>query len=276
MQYRSLVGFVLVLFSTVLAGKSQRESIPSASMEKDIKATVVIPESYHDSTKSNTKFPTLYLLHGYSQDHTVWNRILPIEELADKYGFLIVGLDGGFNSWYIDSPVKNGSKYETFVAVEAVAYIDSVYRTIPHKDGRAILGSSMGGHGALTIVARHPDVFSAASSISGIMDLTEFPTQWDITSVLGSFRNNRQIWLNHSFVGLAEVLRGTRNLIVLDCGQSDFALGGNRKAHRILEEFGVAHNYWERPGGHTPNYVADSFEFHLLLFSRRLRTALKK
>ncbi len=268
-----MVGYVLVLLTTVMAGKTQRESIPSPSMEKSIKATVVIPELYYDSTKSKTEFPVLYLLHGYSQDHAVWKRILPIEDLADKYGFIIVGLDGGFNSWYIDSPVKNESKYETFVAVEAVGYVDSVYRTIAHKEGRAILGSSMGGHGALTIMAKHPDVFSAASSISGIMDLTEFPTQWDITTVLGSFRNNRQIWHDHSFVGLAEELRGTRNLIVLDCGLSDFALTGNRKAHKILEELGVAHNYWERPGGHTPNYVADSFEFHLLIFARRLRCA---
>jgi S-formylglutathione hydrolase FrmB len=52
---------------------------------------------------------------------------------------------------------------------ELVPWIDATYRTIAARRGRAIAGVSMGGYGALSYAARHPDTFAAAASFSGAL-----------------------------------------------------------------------------------------------------------
>lgn len=77
------------------------------------------------------------------------------------------------NSWYFDSPVDTAYRYETHISKEVVGFIDGHYRTRANKKYRAITGLSMGGHGALFIALRHSDIFGAAGSISGGVDLKE-------------------------------------------------------------------------------------------------------
>ena len=100
--------------------------------------------------------------------------------MADTYGVIIVMPDGGFDSWYYDSPVEPTYRYETFVARELVEYIDSHYRTKAEPSARAIAGLSMGGHGALYLAIRHQNVFGAAGSLSGGVDIRPFPDNWNI------------------------------------------------------------------------------------------------
>ena len=88
---------------------------------------------------------------------------------------IIVCPDGGFGSWYWDSPVDAGSQYETYVSNELVTWIDSKYKTIKTRKGRAITGLSMGGQGALYLAFRHQDIFGAAGSMSGGVDIRPFP-----------------------------------------------------------------------------------------------------
>ena len=166
--------FLTLLLPCCLAFPAERTvvSIPSKSMKKSFKAEIITPSEY---VNVNGNFSTIYLLHGYSGDYTTWSRIVPLESYADAYHVIIVCPDGNFNSWYVNSPVRRDSRFETYVADEVVSFVDSAYRTWAEADGRAIIGTSMGGHGATTILARHPDKFCGAGSISGIMDLTDFP-----------------------------------------------------------------------------------------------------
>jgi S-formylglutathione hydrolase FrmB len=131
----------------------------------------------------------------------------------------------------------------------------------------------MGGHGALTILAGHPQRFAGAGSISGIMNLGDFPDKWGLPQALGAYANNRDIWKRASFVGQYDKLAGVEAGIVLDCGTADFALPGNRHMHALLLDADIPHQYFERPGSHTPSYVAEALEYHLLYFSRLLEKA---
>ena len=76
-------------------------------------------------------------------------------------------------------------RYETFISDELVKYVDSHYKTVADRKGRAITGLSMGGHGAMWNGLRHSDVFSAAGSTSGGVDYPPFPEK------LGDERTNR-------------------------------------------------------------------------------------
>lgn len=102
------------------------------------------------------------------------------------------------------------------------------------------------------------------------MDLGEFPRNWDIAKVLGNFGKNRKLWKEYSFTGIIEKLKVSNRKVVLDCGVDDFALKGNRKVHARMIELDIPHEYFERPGGHTPVYVRNCIEYHIITFSQVL------
>ncbi|HUI91918.1 MAG TPA: alpha/beta hydrolase family protein [Chitinivibrionales bacterium] len=233
-------------------------------MNKSFKAVIVTPGEYRAGVN---KFSVIYLLHGYSNDYSSWSKISPLEEYADSFHLIFVCPDGNYNSWYIDSRVKTGSKFDTYISKEVIAFIDSAYRTWSLEKGRVIIGSSMGGHGATTLLAKHPDLYCGAGSISGIMDLSEFPGEWDLAEVLGGYAANASSWTSNSFFSLCEKLAGKNKTLILDCGTSDFALPCNRKTHQKMLALNIAHEYFERPGGHTPFYARKALGIHVKYFS---------
>jgi S-formylglutathione hydrolase FrmB len=259
---------LLLLFAATQASQTSIVSIPSADMNKSFNAAVITPEEYKNSSN---RFSVVYLLHGYSGDYLTWSRVAPLDEYADRYHVVFVCPDGNFNSWYMDSPVRADSKFESYLINDVVPFVDKNYRTWAQARGRAIIGSSMGGHGAATILAKHCSLFCGAGSISGIMDLTEFPSQWDLHVVLGDFRTSAGLWKSRSFLMLCEKLVGQSKALILDCGESDFALPGNRRTHEKLLAFGIPHQYFERPGAHSLEYAGQNVEFHILYFSRILQ-----
>jgi S-formylglutathione hydrolase FrmB len=139
-------------------------------MQRSIKTVVIRPSSYGNNTK---RFPVVYLLHGAFGRYSNWILKVPhIQELADEYQMMIVCPDGGYTSWYFDSPVDSSFRFETFVGMEVPAYIDANYRTIADRKGRAITGLSMGGHGGIFLGFRHADLYSACGSTSGALHVT--------------------------------------------------------------------------------------------------------
>jgi S-formylglutathione hydrolase FrmB len=88
--------------------------------------------------------------------------------------------------------------------------------------------------------------------------------------VLGEYQKNMVVWKNSSFFWLMEKLSGKNKMIILDCGTSDFALPGNRKTHEKLARLGITHEYYERPGSHSPIYAQKVLESHIRYFSRIL------
>ncbi len=259
--------FVLLLWATLFAGFKKVVSIDSESMKKSYKATVVFPDTYRES---EDRFSVVYLLHGYSGNHTSWPKTVPLKEYADRYQLIFVCPDAHRNSWYIDSPHKKNSDFQTYIAKEVPAFIEKTFRAKSETEGRALLGSSMGGHGALTILAEYPKLFCGASSVSGIMDLTEFPDQWEIKDVLGEYESTSSQWEEHSFISRASSLIDAGKAVSFGCGTEDFALPGNRKAHKLLMRYGIPHDYHERPGDHHWHYVRRNAEYHILFLSRVL------
>jgi S-formylglutathione hydrolase FrmB len=236
-------------------------------MKRTFRALTVVPNSY---SAGKRRYSVIYLLHGYGSDFRSWPSVVPLEQFADRYQMIFVAIDGGVNSWYLDSPVDRKSQFASYIVNEVIPAIDSNCRTQASASGRAIIGSSMGGHGALTLLARHALMFRGAGSISGIMDLAEFPDRWEIGRVLGQCQANRLMWQQNSFVGLLDSLRGKNRALVMDCGTEDFALPGNRRVHDLLLQSKIPHDYCERPGDHTSRFVARVAEYQILYFSRLL------
>ncbi len=255
------------LFSlTAQAARVDTVSIYSAAMQREIPALVITPDSYAASDTS--RYPTVYLLHGYSGDYRDWVVKAPeVIALADQHQVVIVCPDGGYNSWYLDSPLQDSSQYETHVAQEIIAFMDTTYRTIANRTGRAITGLSMGGHGALFLALRHPDTFGAAGSMSGGVDLTYNTNAWEISEKLGPYEEHLLRWDSLSVVNLVALQPPDSLTMIIDCGTDDFFFAINQQLHRTLLKQTIAHDYIVRPGRHQWEYWNEAVLYQLLFFA---------
>ncbi len=117
-------------------------------------------------------FPCLYLLHGLSDDETIWERRTGIERYATKYGIAVVMPFGG-RSFYSDE--KHGGAYYTYIAKELPAIMEDMFRISQKPSDRYIGGNSMGGYGALKIALRECGRYAAAFALSPVTDIAMEP-----------------------------------------------------------------------------------------------------
>ena len=233
-------------------------------MKKNIKTCVIVPDNYK---KNKKKFPVVYLLHGYSGNYATWVKSFKdVSIQVDKYGFIAIGVDGNYSSWYFDSPIDPTFKYETYVIDELIPFIDQKYKTIANREGRAISGLSMGGHGALYLSLKHQDVFGAAGSMSGGVDIRPFPEKWDIKNRLGAITDFPENWEKNTVVNLIELNQNNNLKLIIDCGVDDFFIDVNRELHQKMLALKIDHDYIERPGKHNIDYWENSLKFQLLFF----------
>ncbi len=257
---------LLIFTSALQAGTVDTVSIYSNSMHKYINAVVIKPGSYK---KKKNIFPVVYLLHGYAGNYSNWIMKVPeLSNYADQYQTLIVCPDGGFSSWYFDSPMDTTFRYETHIAMELVNFIDKSYRTIADKKHRAITGLSMGGHGALFLALRHDELFGAAGSMSGGVDLKESKNRFDISKRIGDTILQANNWHDMTVINLIEKYANTGVKIFFDCGEKDIFIEGNRSLHQKMNQLKIPHTYVERPGVHNWDYWGNAIPFQLLFFQR--------
>lgn len=258
---------LVVCFSTRgICGHVDTIRVFSPSMHKEVPCVVIVPDLYSE-TQAN--FPVVYLLHGYSGNYLDWITKVPeLTRYVDEFHLIIVCPDGGFSSWYFDSPVDTTMRYETFMTHELVPEIDARYRTIPDRSHRALCGLSMGGHGALYLAIRHQDEFGAAAAISGGVDILPFPHNWDIAKRLGDEATHQDVWRAHSVIDLVDSLKNGALRIALDDGTGDIFIKENRALHQKLLSLHIDHDYTERPGGHTWEYWRNAIPFQLVFFHR--------
>ncbi|RDC65018.1 alpha/beta hydrolase [Adhaeribacter pallidiroseus] len=281
-KFLSLTLLVWLPATLSFAAKVDSLDIPSAAMHKTYKAGVVLPQTY---AKSKAAYPVLYLLHGGSGHYSDWLQKTPdkqlLHKLADQYNLIIVTPEGETLGGYLDSPVQPDNKFETYITQEVITKIDNTYRTTRDRKGRVITGLSMGGHGALYLATRHPDLYYAAGSMSGALDLNF--NNWKIAPefakeitprfarILGPIGTTPDLYAANSVVYMADKMKTNEVKLIFDCGVDDFLIEPNRELHRRLVYNKVPHNYTEYPGGHTWDYWENSLPYHLLFFHKILK-----
>lgn len=273
----------LFLLQTVVSFAATVDSldVPSVAMNKTYKAAVVLPASY---AKSKAAYPVLYLLHGGGGHFRDWLTSTPdkmlVKNLADQYNLIIVMPEGETFGWYLDSPIDKGSQFETYLTKEVIDKIDNTYRTVRNNKGRVITGLSMGGHGALFLSTRHPDLYCAAGSMSGAVDMNwvnwKIPQDF-VSRIKQNFQKlvgdttNEALYASYSAVNMADKMKTNNLKLIIDCGVDDFLIEANRELHRRLVYNHTAHDYTERPGGHTWDYWQNSLPYHVIFFHQILK-----
>ena len=232
--------------------------VPSPS-----KVVAIVP----DAATAGERFPTVYLLHGFGDDYRCWSIIQPrLADMADRYGMNIVMPDG-LKSWYWDVDSLPQLQMESYFVRDLVPAVDAALPTIADAPHRAITGLSMGGHGALWLAWRHPDLWLQCGSTSGGVDIFPFANNWDLPKLLGPRDENPERWREHSVMSLLDRLPVQGMHMIIDCGNDDFFRTVNDTLHAQLLERGVAHDYISRPGAHTRDYWENSILYQLLYFA---------
>ena len=254
----------LMMGSALQAARVDTLLVRSEKMNRSIPVLVTIPENMHPYAQ----VPVVYLLHGYSGNEKSWLIIQPrLKAWADRDQIMIVTPDGE-NSWYWDSPLDESSQFETFVSKELVAYVDSHYPTRANRLSRAITGLSMGGHGALWLAMRHKDVFGAAGSTSGGVDIRPFPKSWEMSKQLGEQSGNKKRWDAYTVMTQLDKIENKDLALIFDCGSEDFFYEVNCKLHQELLKKGIYHDFIIRPGKHNLVYWNNSIEYQWLFFKK--------
>lgn len=281
---RCLLVFGLLLRTTFGFGaRVDTLDVPSTRMNRTLRAAVVLPEKYQRAKKQ--VFPVLYLLHGGSGSFRDWLTKTPdrrlLHGLSDQYNLIIVTPDGDPTSYYFDSPLVPTSQFETFISRELIEKIDATYRTVRDRKGRVIAGLSMGGHGAMFISSRHPELYAAAGSMSGVMNINtatwKVPADFakaradNLTNLLGPPQPGDTPYPGYTMVTLADRLKANGLPLMLDIGVDDFLIDTNRDLHRRLLDNKTPHDYLERPGAHTWEYWQNALPYQVLFFSKILK-----
>ena len=126
----------------------------------------------------------------------------------------------------------------------------------------------MGGHGAMWNAIRNQDVFGAAGSTSGGLDIRPFPNNWGMKKYIGERDRNLDALNNHTVINLLDRLKNGDLAIIIDCGVSDFFYGVNKAVHERLLQLKIGHDFIARPGGHNDTYWNNSIDYQIKFFKK--------
>lgn len=199
----------------------------------------------------------LYLLHGLSDDHTIWLRRTSIERYVSELGLAVV-MPAVNRSYYTD--MKHGGRYWTFVSRELPTLVESFFPISDKREDTFVAGLSMGGYGAFKMALSRPEKFAAAASLSGALDPMKLLHIRD-----GEWRREHtDIFGTRSFYGTGNDLvylarkvarsRGPKPRLFQCCGTEDFLIEDNHSFRDMASALKMDFTYEQGPGNHSWEY----------------------
>ncbi len=230
----------------------------SPILMKHVAATVLLPD------KGKPPFATMYLLHGLSDDHTIWQRRTRIEEYVNHLPLAIVMPDG-YRGFYTNH--DNGPAYADYIIKDVIGTMERHFNLRTDRAGRCIGGLSMGGYGALRLALGYPDLFVSAHSHSGALTKGSMKLQPVTPEWLPVFGED-PTGTDHDIFVLAKRAKQKKKLpkLLIDCGVDDFLIEWNRRTNKEFTKMKIPHEYNEYPGVHSWEYwdihIREAIAFH--------------
>lgn len=231
-------------------------------------------------------FPVLIWLSGLTCTEDNFTTKAGAYAAAAEHGVIIVAPDtsprgegvaddpaydlGQGAGFYVDAtqaPWAPHFRMESYVTGELIDLIDAQF---PTTKTRSISGHSMGGHGALTLALRHPDLFRSVSAFAPISSPTRCP--WGEKAFAAYLGEDRGAWAAHDAALLIEggAARGVYDDILVDQGDADSFLTDQLKPELLVAagkasgqtvtmrmQPGYDHSYF-----FMASFIADHVAFH--------------
>lgn len=221
-------------------------------------------------------FPCLYLLHGLSDDHSIWMRRTSIERYVAPLGLAVV-MPCVHRSFYTN--MVSGYRYWDFMTEELPSIAQSMFRISDARKDRFVAGLSMGGYGSFKMGLRRPDMFAAAASFSGALDIAR---RAEGGAHSGFDEEKRMVFgdpekvagSEHDLLAVAGRLAGEKKpapFLYQWCGTEDYLYEDNQRFAKYAQNVGLDVMYEEGPGDHQWKYWDQQIvRFLDLLVSRGL------
>lgn len=222
---------------------------------------VILPEPGQgqvgmEGSETKEEYPVLYLLHGLSDDHTIWSRRTSIERYVASKGLAVV-MPAVNKSFYTD--MARGDKYYSFISEEVPRIARAFFPISGAREDNFVAGLSMGGYGAFKLALRNPDRYAAAASLSGSLDIAKVTVrrkndnQWK--NVFGDLDKIKDS--DNDLLYLSEELsksEGPKLKLFQCCGTEDFLYEDNQTFKAHAEKLGLDLTYEEEAGSHEWGY----------------------
>ena len=267
---RLLLLITILLLSLNATGAKKQIIINSNNLGCNDTVIIHTPTGYNGES-----LPALFLLHGWSGNWKNWSDKADLQQISDKFGFIIITPDGFYNSWYVNSVVPQGMQWRSFFNDELYPLIHKEYNLDPDKT--FITGLSMGGHGAINLFLDDITRFRAAGSMSGVLNLEDTRLKsTEMVKVLGPYTPENLNYKNESAINRLDNFTSQANsdkhlrerVIIVSCGKSDGLLKSSVNFAEKCDSIGLKNILILSPGNHTWNHWVYSLETHLLHFQR--------
>ncbi len=259
----------------------------SESLQREMHINIVLPRGYHDSGKN---YPVLYLCHGFTSNYHEFVNV-GVPEYLNRFEMIAVMVDVGNSSYanWAESSDGRPLNFADHVCKDVIGYVDSHYRTIAERKGRAINGISMGANGAITMGLTYPHLFCSIAGHSGGysmdgaraelkrteppepdawrdalikdtlmyylgIDIPGFSTMRDRTPNGKIFSSEEQIDRVDPYLNVLKIPRKELPHIYIDAGVKDFLYGPTRKFMNYLLEHEIPFVFGQSDGGHEEDY----------------------
>jgi S-formylglutathione hydrolase FrmB len=301
-------------------GSVREGSLHSEALGVDKRYLVWLPAAY--DREPERRWPVVYMLHGLSGNELDWLESGKLDDAASRLDLqAIVVMPDGDASFYSDSvtpadydacmrggtlrwrrsetPKKfcvKQAAYETYLVHDLIGHIDATWHTRTDRAARGIGGLSMGGFGAYSLALRHPDLFAAAASHSGVLALlyagphpyvkgqekigADVAHWGDEVGPIGPlvraiFGPDVENWRAHDPATLLGKLEPGKLALYLDCGTEDgYALHDSAAyVHDLLDARGIAHTYYCGPGRHDFGFWRARLPYSLAFFAQAFAQA---
>ena len=310
-------GAILAILFTLAASAASAQALALKTVEfsspavgRTMKYNILLPRDYESSSK---RYPVLYLLHGLTQNYTVWGLQNGAPFYAGLYDDLIVVMPDGGNSWYVNWAVSEAGQknnWEDHIVRDVIGHVDWNYRTIARREGRAIAGLSMGGYGAITLGLRHPELFVSIGSTSGALEhgrqgaerlrsarpaspqqrtaeqeearrranpvigIPGFSSQEERSPKGQEFAKAEDGDAYDPFKLVLTVPKEKMPHIYLDCGTDDRLIAGARELASILLEKNIPFDYMQMGGAHNAAFWIQSIGHIMAVQNEVMQRAL--
>ena len=210
---------------------------------------VIIPEGGQgigvDAAGDQALPRVLYLLHGYSDDQTIWQRRTSVERYAASHNLAII-MPGVNHSFYCNE--EYGERYWDYVSDELPRMMHRFFRLSDKPEDTFVAGLSMGGYGAMKLALNFPERFGAAASFSGAVDIAStrqrHERNWKRITGGKSIRGTESDLMHMLKVnGAAE----RKPRLYVSCGTADFLYGQHERFIPALKKAGWDVTHYEEP-----------------------------
>ena len=223
--------------------------------------TVTIPESMGLGAPGGVpscrhtpeeKYPVLYLLHGFGNNHATWTGYTNVEMYAEERNIAVVMLSAE-NKFYVNH--DGGDRFFDFIENELPDFVCGMFPVSEKPEHTYIAGLSMGGYGTLIHALSHPEKYAALGAFSAAVQLN--------TDMLEGMA--KQGGLNPLEAAEKSVAQGkTLPKAYIACGRKDFLMEANETFREQLKELGADVTWVEHPDyGHEWRFWDEQAEAFL-------------